>query len=56
MTAAPVPQVGPAIGYPPDPAPLTISYASGLVLAHLRARKTAAEIIARHPDPYLALI
>ena len=40
---------------PPDPAPISLKQASFIALKHFLARKVAADVLKRHPDPYTAI-
>ncbi len=51
-----MPELLPKLSAASNPAPMTLSEASRLVLRHIRGRHFVADIIARHPDPYRAKV
>ncbi|OYW62338.1 MAG: hypothetical protein B7Z31_01250 [Rhodobacterales bacterium 12-65-15] len=50
------PELLPKVPAPQSPDPLRLREVFGIAMEHLAARKTALSLLARYPDPYVALI
>lgn len=51
-----MPDVLPTISAPCDPSPIAFKQAASMVMQHVMASKLVSDIIARHPDPYRAIV
>ncbi len=51
-----MPELLPKLSPACNPVPMTLTQASRLVLRHFKGRQFVADILARHPDPYGALV